>query len=311
MNNNELPQEGKELIAKIDERLKKLEMLLDEALSKETPETLTEWIINKRKCGQADKEEYVKCIDNSDCENVLIKGKVYKVNLEDETWIYVTDEEEDNENYSKKRFKPSTKEAYLKQFSPDNEQQAPVEWKVSEWAWSGKSKTMLSLITAFEDKLALVNNQNGLIECWDIDLMVKPTKEEIEQHLVKIAEKKYKVGDILDNGISKLKITSLEYHYTNGNLYAQSCCINTGIIGGDERITDTEIWSHKHGWADFKSETTPKVTEQKERFEVDILEFESIPGDHKITITTKVGTILSKFEAERAAQAIRETLSKL
>jgi hypothetical protein len=47
-NNAKLSTQEQILISSMDERLKRLELLLDEALEKETPETLKQWLADKR-----------------------------------------------------------------------------------------------------------------------------------------------------------------------------------------------------------------------------------------------------------------------
>lgn len=101
----ELNEKDLELIAKIDERLKHYKLITDNE--------------------QADKEVYIECLlEFKDVEN----GKIYKA-TETRKGYNVYTEKGIIYNCSFGVFKPSTKEAYLKQFLPDNEQQAPVEWK--------------------------------------------------------------------------------------------------------------------------------------------------------------------------------------
>ena len=69
---------------------------------------------------------------------------------------------------------------------------------MGEWSWNSYTKDFLGTIKSI-DKSAYyaieLDNQNGKTEKFcNLDMLVKPTKEEIEQHLVKIAEKKYPVG---------------------------------------------------------------------------------------------------------------------
>jgi hypothetical protein len=56
----ELLKEDLNLTAQMDERLKKLETLLDEALAKETPESLTEWLLSKRSIAPIEQVEQPK-----------------------------------------------------------------------------------------------------------------------------------------------------------------------------------------------------------------------------------------------------------
>ena len=188
----------------------------------------------------------------------------------------------------------------------DNEQQSHVEWKVGEWAWNGYSKDFLGTIKSI-DKTAYyaieLDNQDGKTDMFcNLDMLVKPTKEEIEQHLVKIAKEKYPIG-------TKVKEVGTDVEYTvthDGYRYVKSLN-DLSFISLEEEWhkghSNPTIWQNGV-WAE-------PITEQKERFKVDVCKH-STQNNYRIEVKLNgVDVRLPKEEAERAAQAIRETLKNL
>ena len=201
----------------------------------------------------------------------------------------------------------------------DNEQQAPVEWKVCEWAWLTKGKHSIGLITEIQGNKATADDQNGFVvkELY-IHEFVKPTKEEIEQHLVKIAEKKYPVG-------TKVKCLHDCQDLTIGNDFTARLEFDGASLRyTKEGFGATAIWceNETNKWAKIISEP---ITEQKERFKPCLINEEywivsPKMKAHRIVFHNNdydndfisVGNCFpTKEEADRAAQAIRETLKNL
>lgn len=193
---NELPKSDKELIADMNERLKKLEILLDEALAKETPESLTQWLLSKRSIAPVDTKEeveYVECLNWSGTK--YINGRIYPVI---DGFISVDVNYKGTEPAAlwawfkgTNCFKLSTISAYLSQ-----QGEQPKEWKEGEWAWIGQDFKRLYFIEKLQNGNFHLNNQKGGIDLVGEEYIyfTKPTPEEIQQHLASIAREKYPVG---------------------------------------------------------------------------------------------------------------------
>jgi len=232
---NELTQEDKELIAKIDERLKQLGLITDNKYPDEEPNP-----------------EVIKFYDR----------------------------------YFKKA---------------DNEQQSPVEWKVGEWA--KKENGYIGIITSISHYTLEVDPQDGMNneDYMGMAEAIKPTKEEIEQHLVKIAKEKYPIG-------TKVKEVGTDVEYTvthDGYRYVKSLNDLSFISleeEWDKGHSNPTIWQNGV-WAE-------PITKQKERWKIEVYQ-PNITGDEGFKIHIEPTFKLRKPLAEQAAQAIRETLENL
>lgn len=173
------------------------------------------------------------------------------------------------------------------------EEQSKAEWKVGEWAWSEITKTTLSLITAFEDNLAFVNNQNGLIECWEIVDMVKPTKQEVGDYLIGLAKKRYPVGTKLrfNEGKTIYTIADVEFDYNKREkaLYGR-CNEFTGWL-----------WVYGNGvWAEV-------LPQAKEEFFVTLQEYPIL--NYYYIEVERAGKALTKEQAEHYQAIIKNALN--
>lgn len=84
-----------------EEKLKQLEELLDEALKTETPESLLNWLLYKRKKDVL----YVECIDAQGTDGDLKKGNIYQVIQEDDGYYLISTRSDILFWYIKDRFK--------------------------------------------------------------------------------------------------------------------------------------------------------------------------------------------------------------
>lgn len=285
--------------------LVKLETQLDEALSKETPETLTEWLLNKRKCEQPDneveeKEEYYKCLFwNGD---YATEGLIYKQSGDPD---FVIGNSGHLAYLKVGEWEKSTREAYLAQTTPVN-----GEWKKGEWA---KKEDRCGLVIGVNDGYVEVDLQDGTISSWTFDRLEKPSPEQVETWLTRIAEKKYPVG-------TKVKEVDTDVEYTvthEGIRYTESLKNLTFVSLKEEwgnGHSNPTIW-HNGVWAE-----TIKEVEQKERWLPKPMEiYWSIDDTFNAYKTVgskanrvKAGNCFPTEEAAtKAAQLIRETLKQL
>jgi hypothetical protein len=182
-------------------------------------------------------------------------------------------------------------------------QEQGKEWKVGEWAWNNNRKNMLALIVNINGNKVQVDNQDGKIEWWCNRFIIEtPTPEEIQAHLVAIAEKKYPVGAKVKFGKFTKEISvPLCFKYKYGNL----------------ECADFEYWTPTNGWAEI---VAPIETEQ--RWEPKLLEvYYYINEQFKVsnTIVTHYdldsprilagNCFKTEQEAQKAAEAIKQYLS--
>lgn len=133
--------------------------------------------------------QYVECVDNDNWFNSITKGNIYKVNSVSGDTYEILDNTGNNHDYFKTRFKPSTLSAFTAQNTI-----AQTELKQGEWAWNNENKRFIGTVTYVKGGIIL-DNQKGDKWTTQPQYLVKPTPEEIEQHLTTIAiSKGYKTG---------------------------------------------------------------------------------------------------------------------
>jgi hypothetical protein len=136
----------------------------------------------------------------------------------------------------------------------EGEQEQGKEWKVGEWAWNSYTKTFIGIITKLDlsDIIEItLDNQDGKSSHFAISiLLVKPTTEEIQAHLVAIAEKKYKKKDKIKIATGAIVELSEGFTYEIGRLWM-------GCVNYKER-NDIVVWQNGK-WA----ELAPIETEQR------------------------------------------------
>lgn len=168
---------------------------------------------------------------------------------------------------------------------------APLKWSVGQWGWSEDSKTMLSFINNLSDndRIANVDNQDGIKEVWATDIMVKPTDEEIFNTLKTIAENKYPVGTQVRLMYSDVReaIESSDFVYSDGKLYAD---------GGRLAVWDNGNWAEV-------------VKDTPAAWDVTVDEFKMIDYDGVFTITIRQEG-LTNPSAQKIADKIRDFLNK-
>jgi hypothetical protein len=182
----------------------------------------------------------------------------------------------------------------------EGEQEQDKEWKVGEWVKDEMGNCGL-VIEILKNGDLRVDNQSpygGLITIGTI-YVYQPSPEEIQAHLVEIAEKKYPVGAKVKFGKFTKEISvPICFKYKYGNL----------------ECADFEYWTPTKGWA----ELAPIETEQRwmpEKGE----DYWLVLGYCNVEQTThdfwnekyvEVGNCFkTEQEAQKAAEAIKQYLS--
>jgi hypothetical protein len=123
----------------------------------------------------------------------------------------------------------------------------------------------------------------------------KPTTEEIQAHLVAIAEKKYPIGTKFKDGNDKqFEISETEFDYDNRENALYGRCYE---FSGWVRIWDNGKWAEI---------VAPIETEQ--RWIVEVQPFADHRDDVKIVVTLNDGFI-SKSSGRQLAEAIKKYLN--
>ena len=242
-NLSNLTVEEQDLISDMNERLKRLEVLLDEALEKETPETFKQWLADKRNPPiDTTEPNYVRIAKVWEEVASIEEGRVYKTKPSGDPNFFMLELENGNWTWTYKNdCQPATEAEYLAQ-------EQGKEWKleVGKFVWNSPNKALLGLVKEFSDhkNKVYVDLQNGTCEWWHTNILVKPTDKDVENCLVAIAEKKYPVGSRVKFGKFTKEISvPLCFKYKNGKL----------------ECADFEYWTPTNGWA----ELAPIETEQR------------------------------------------------
>jgi len=185
----------------------------------------------------------------------------------------------------------------------EGEQEQGKEWKFGEWAWNSYTKNFLGIITRLDlSDIAEVtlDNQNGESKIFATSTMLlKPTTEEIQAHLVEIAQKKYPVG-------AKIKNNGHDESTKGCGVLSNIRDYSLEDLGLWAEATDgycVLLWSPTKGWA----ELAPIETEQ--RYEVVTALMPSCDDDYMIVVSSSISTKLQKLKAEELAEAIKQYLS--
>lgn len=282
--------------------LPKMERQLDEALEKETPETLKEFLDKKPITAVP---EYVRCVDNSTFEDKLTNGKIYEVlEAEEDDYYLVVDNTGISGDFYRTRFEPAT----LSDFEQQSVVEGKTEWKpnVGEWAYSITFDTCGLVSELLPDGKGIkVHKQDNTQYCyWTIVQCRKPTQDEIEKHLTAIAEKKYPVGTKVRHTGESAYFVSGEFKYTNGILV-------DALIGNNGFI----LWSKELGWAEV-------LEDKGERWKPKYDErywFVTFSGNIKTSSYVCKGAPLDEnyyksgncFPSEEAAQELAEKIKSL
>ena len=172
------------LIEQIDKRLKYLEALLDEALEKETPESLKQWLEGKRKNRTC----------NNNCSDVCgecqptAKGELGIVEPKEVGYIYrkpIFDYGQYKQGVVYKFNEDQLQEVWnwtIPQTEAEFNQQKEV-WKEGDWAWLSLSKYVIGRLTKVygENANAIrINGAGNEIIGLNTSEFVRPTKEELE-----------------------------------------------------------------------------------------------------------------------------------
>lgn len=194
----------------------------------------------------------------------------------------------------------------------DNEQQAPVEWKVGEWAKTSGGR--IFLIDELGENGSMFGythvseNDWVVITAGYVETLTKPTKEEIEQHLVKIAEKKYPVGTTFKGLVSEdneyVVIDHNFKYYDNGE--TQDLSLYGYMVWRDGKWAEP-ITEQKERWYPLIGEQYYYITEL---FTVKSAIRENCIED-ELRIVIAMNFFKTLQSATKAAEQIRETLKNL
>ena len=234
--------------------------------------------------------EYVRCVEWNG--ELYTAGKIYHV-----VNGIIIDNRGFNDDYAdlikhQPFFEPATYAEFLAQ-----EQGKKWKPKVGEWVKSSEINE-LGVITAFfeYDMCVGVNSQDGHTDMWHYSILTKPTTEEIQSHLVAIAEKKgYKPNVYIRSGKGAFKNLiedGANFHYTKGML------MHGSIL----------IWCVELGWATILPTETIAPIETEQRWRVEVMLRAGYRDDVKIVVTLNDGFI-SESSGRQLAEAIKQYLS--
>jgi hypothetical protein len=286
-----LTVEEQALISNMNKRLKTLELLLDEALEKETPESLKQWLADKRNPpidtteGEVD---YVRCVKTN---NIATKGTIIPNSFEYDKYP--------------EHWEAATHAEFL----------AQEQGKEGDWAWNSYTKEFLGIITRLDlsdtSEITLDNQDGKSNHFATLAMLVKPSPEEIQTHLVEIAQKKYPVGTKFKNAVSnkEIGITDGDYEYSKENnaLYTKdkpnkvSQCIWCNGKWAEQAPIETE-----QRWKPEKGQLYYYVNwSQKDK----IGSFTWVSDETDIDFYELGNCFKTKEAAQKAAEAIKQYLS--
>jgi len=220
-------------------------------------------------------EEQSYVIAECNWESNLTKGKSYLVREMYQGSYVITNDSGIISDYEPKYFTTA--------------QQEPKEWKPKVGEWVKWYNGELFLINYLLGTHFAADNQNGILIDADITSCTKPTPSEIQAHLTKIAEKRYKKGDKIKIPTGTIIELGEGFFYDIGRLWAN--CVNYPVRN------DIVVWEHGK-WATIINES------KGERYQV-------LTSDNENGYEVLVLGINTIGKAEQIKYAIQELLKTL